>query len=78
MEASKAWASSFADWTLHAGGAISRRWKDFDLAARQASHRDFPIREPLTVHSLPQPAGGLVVEHDHAELRYADGMYHPG
>lgn len=29
------------------------------------------------VQPMPQPAGGLVVEHDHAELRYADGKYHP-
>jgi len=66
-----------ADQTLHAGGAIVRRWKDYDLAARKAVRVDHHVDQPVPVQPIPQPAGGLVVEHDHAELRYADGYYHP-
>lgn len=66
-----------ADQTLHAGGAILRRWKDYDLAARKAVRVDHHVDQPVPVQPVPQPAGGLVVEHDHAELRYADGQYHP-
>jgi peptide deformylase len=66
-----------ADQTLHAGGAIVRRWKDYDLAARQAVRLDHHVDQPVPVQPLPQPASGLVVEHDHAELRYEDGKYHP-
>lgn len=67
-----------ADQVLHAGGALVRRWKEYDLAARLASRAEPRTAEeyPL-VESAPQPAGGIVVEHDHAELRYADGKYHP-
>lgn len=66
-----------ADQTLRAGGALVRRWKEYDLAARRAIRQDHHVDEPIAVEPLPQPAGSLVVEHDHAELRYADGMYHP-
>ena len=66
-----------ADQTLRAGGAIIRRWKDFDLAARKAVRVDHHIDQPVPVQPVPQPAGGLVVEYDHAELRYANGKYHP-
>lgn len=66
-----------ADQTLRAGGALVRRWKEYDLAARRAVRQDHHVDEPIPVEPLPQPAGSLVVEHDHAELRYADGMYHP-
>jgi len=65
-----------ADQTLHAGGAIVRRWKEYDLAARRAGRHD-QVDEPIPVQPMPQPASGLVVEHDHAELRYAEGKYHP-
>jgi peptide deformylase len=66
-----------ADQVLHAGGALWRRWKECDLTTRQAS-RERPV-EPediKPVESVPAPATGLVVEHDHAELRYENGMYH--
>jgi len=66
-----------ADETLHAGGALIRRWKEYDLSARRAVRQDHHVDEPVPVQPVPQPAGGLVVEHDHAELRYADGRYHP-
>jgi peptide deformylase len=66
-----------ADQTLHAGGAIVRRWKEYDLAARRAVRVDHHVDQPVPVQPVPQPAGGLVVEHDHAELRYADGKYYP-
>jgi peptide deformylase len=64
-----------ADQTLHAGGAIVRRWKEYDLAARRAGRHD-QVDEPIPVQPMPQPAGGLLVEHDHAELHYSDGKYH--
>ena len=66
-----------ADHTLRAGGALVRRWKEYDLAARRAVRQDQHIEQPVPVQPFPQPASGLVIEHDHAELRYADGMYHP-
>jgi len=64
-----------ADQAVHAGGALWRRWKDYDLATRTAT-RTQRRDGLLLVESMPQPATGLVVEHDHAQLRYADGSYH--
>ena len=62
-----------ADTTLNAGGAIRRAWRDQEAAA----HRPAGSRAPgLTAPgSGVEPAGGLLVEHDHAELCYDAGTY---
>jgi peptide deformylase len=65
-----------ADQELHAGGAVWSRWREYDATTRTASHEG-RHRPEQRVESVPQPDSGLVVEHDHAELRYADGLYHP-
>lgn len=36
-----------ADQTLNAGGAIVRRWKEYDLAARWAVRQDHHVDEPM-------------------------------
>lgn len=65
-----------ADQTLKAGGAVVRKWREFDLAARRALRQDHEIAEP-NPQPVPQPANGLIVEHDHAELVWVDGLYRP-
>jgi peptide deformylase len=63
-----------ADEVLQAGGALRRRWKEYDLITRRTAYADRPA-EPTPVESMPQPPTGLVVEHDDAELVYSDGVY---
>lgn len=60
-----------ADEVLNAGKAIWRRWQEYDAARRL--HGSPPAREP---RPHEQPATNLIVEHDDAELRYVDGVYH--
>lgn len=61
-----------ADATLNAGGAIRRAWRDQEKTNRPAAGR-----APGLVAPGPgtEPVGGLLVEHDHAELRYDGGTY---
>ncbi len=61
-----------ADTTLNAGGAIRRAWRD-----QEAAHRPAGSRAPglIAPGSGVEPAGGLLVEHDHAELCYDGGTY---
>jgi len=67
-----------ADQVLQAGGSLWRCWKEYDLAARSSARAERrEDAEPAPIESAPHPPAGLVVEHDHAELTYADGMYHP-
>ncbi len=66
-----------ADQTLNAGGAIVRRWKEYDLAARWAVRQDHHVDEPMPSSRCRSATLAWVVEHDHAELRYADGRCHP-
>lgn len=64
-----------ADEVLNAGKAIWRRWQEYD-AARRSHGSQPPAHEP---HAREQPAASsasLIVEHDDAELRYADGVYY--
>lgn len=59
-----------ADTALNAGGALRRAWREQNATQRP------PGRAPIPVPS--EPAGEpseLVVEHDHASLRYEDGFY---
>jgi peptide deformylase len=65
-----------ADNYLKTGGALWRHWKEYERAVR-GSNRPDADSLPVPVEPAPQPASGLVVEHDHAELTYADGVYHP-
>lgn len=59
-----------ADEVLNTGGALVRAWKDQHAARAAESPR------PRLVPALePEPGGALVVEHDHATLRYEDGRY---
>jgi hypothetical protein len=44
---------------------------------RRAVRQDHHVDEPVPIQPMPQPARGLIVEHDRAELRYAAGQYHP-
>ena len=48
-----------ADETLHAGGALIRRWKEYDLSVRRAFRQDHHVDERVPVQPVPQPAGGL-------------------
>jgi peptide deformylase len=61
-----------ADTALNAGGAIRRAWRD-----QEAANRPKADRAPGLITRGPgaEPAGGLLVEHDHAELRYDAGIY---
>jgi peptide deformylase len=66
-----------ADEVLEAGGALIRRWSTFN-AARSETGRDAPAatRTPVdeAAHiAMPQ---SLIVQHEQADLRYADGAYH--
>jgi peptide deformylase len=74
MLASRAFAES-ADQHLLAGRALIRRWKDMhdalvELSAGKARHDEPPADDP---QSAPGP--DLVVEHEHAQLTYQDGVY---
>ncbi|GAA4909733.1 peptide deformylase [Stackebrandtia albiflava] len=55
-----------ADDAMHAGGELLRAWNDQHPA-------DPPQRRPAP--AVSDPAGALVVDHDHAELFYDAGVY---
>ncbi len=61
-----------ADTTLNAGGAIRRAWRDQEAANRPAAGRAPGLIAP---GAGAEPLGSLLVEHDHAELRYDGGTY---
>jgi len=63
-----------ADDVLRAGGALRRRWQEYDLATRH-SHRPSAGAHEHPGAPSPPPSGGLVVEHDNAELRYDGATY---
>ncbi len=74
MLASRSFAEA-SDQHLRAGRALIRRWKTMhdalaELSAAKPRHEDLPAVEP---RSAPGP--DLVVEHEHAELAYRDGVY---
>lgn len=60
-----------ADAALNAGGALRRAWREQNSVPAQ---RKAPPPQPAAPPPA-EPVGGLVVEHDHAELFYADGRY---
>lgn len=61
-----------ADTALNAGGAIRRAWRD-----QEAAHPPKANRGPGLIGrgAGAEPVEGLLVEHDHAELRYDAGTY---
>jgi transcriptional regulator with XRE-family HTH domain len=72
--ASRSFAES-ADQHLRAGRAIIRRWKDMhdalvELSTGGERHDELAADDP---QSAPGP--DLVVDHEHSELTFRDGMY---
>ncbi|MGH3853420.1 MAG: peptide deformylase [Pseudonocardiaceae bacterium] len=57
-----------ADTVLNTGGALRRAWREQE--AHHAATGGRP--EPVAIAAIAEPARGLLVEHDHAEL-YHDG-----
>jgi len=59
-----------ADAALNTGGAIRRAWRD------QEGARQVPVKAtaPIDPAAVDPAAGGLLVEHDHAELFYEKGF----
>nr|WP_246457727.1 peptide deformylase [Saccharopolyspora gloriosae] len=59
-----------ADSALNAGGSLRRAWREQNTVPA-------PRKPSPPQHAAPatEPAGGLVVEHDHAELFYVNGSY---
>ncbi|MCA1702969.1 MAG: peptide deformylase [Actinobacteria bacterium] len=60
-----------ADSALNTGGALQRAWREQEAARATADVKP----EPAAVATLAEPAGGLLVEHDHAELYYDCDTY---
>jgi peptide deformylase len=66
-----------ADEILHAGGGLIRRWSAFTTARVKAggAAAAATLPPPGDEAHLPTPAS-LIVRHEQADLRYADGAYH--
>lgn len=60
-----------ADAVLKTGGALWRAWREQE--ARRVESGVKP--EPVTPVAATEPTGGLLVEHDHAELYYDGDTY---
>jgi peptide deformylase len=60
-----------ADAVLNTGGALQRAWREQE--ALQAATGIKP--EPVAIAPAAEPTGGLLVEHDHAELYYNGDTY---
>lgn len=67
--------ASRADDVLHAGGAIRRRWQEYDFSARHEGRPSPGTHEYPGPTPTPTPAPALMVEHDDAELRYDGATY---
>jgi transcriptional regulator with XRE-family HTH domain len=62
-----------ADEVLHSGGGLVRRWRDY-CANKPPGRAGHARQEPAhDAHALAQ---SLIVCHEQAECRYADGAYH--
>ncbi len=60
-----------ADTVLNTGGALRRAWRE-----QETRHAATGIKpEPVAIASTAEPTGGLLVEHDHAELCYSGDAY---
>lgn len=60
-----------ADSALNTGGALQRVWREQEAARATADTKP----DPTSVTALVEPASGLLVEHDHAELYYDGDTY---
>lgn len=60
-----------ADTVLNTGGALQRAWREQE-AIRAATDAKL---EPVAVVAAIEPVGGLLVDHDHAELCYDGSTY---
>lgn len=60
-----------ADKTLNTGGALQRAWREQEAVRVTPT----PKLEPGAVAATAESAGGLLVEHDHAELYYDGDTY---
>ena len=60
-----------ADCALNTGGALQRAWREQEAARATADVKP----EPSAAAPLVESAGGLLVEHDHAELYYDGDTY---
>jgi len=60
-----------ADTVLNTGGALQRAWREQE--AVRAANGTTP--QKLTPAAAIEPAGGLLVDHDHAELYYDGDTY---
>ncbi|MGH3827391.1 MAG: helix-turn-helix domain-containing protein, partial [Pseudonocardiaceae bacterium] len=60
-----------ADTVLNTGGALWRAWREQE--AHHAATGGRP--EPVAIAAVAEPTGGLLVEHDHAELYHDGGTY---
>ncbi len=64
-----------AEAVLQAGGVLWQRFQEYD-AVRNASTSSAPRpQRTVTVEQRLPPGPGLIVEHEHAELSFADGVY---
>lgn len=64
-----------ADRHLRAGRALLRRWKDLQDAIGEASGSTRTGRAPVPPDPQSAPSAALVVEHEHSELTYVDGVF---
>ncbi len=66
-----------ADTQLRAGRALVRRWKAMQdvTAPPSPKNRQQPAEAAAPDDPQSAPGPSLVVEHEHAELRYVDGMF---
>ncbi|MDQ3150773.1 MAG: peptide deformylase [Actinomycetota bacterium] len=60
-----------ADNALNTGGALQRAWREEEAVRMSADTKLEPSTIPVTV----EPTGGLLVDHDHAELSYDGDTY---
>jgi peptide deformylase len=59
-----------ADSALNTGGALQRAWREQEATRATAEVKSDPVAAATV-----EPAGGLLVEHDHAELYYDGDTY---
>ncbi len=72
---SRSFAES-ADRQLRAGRALFRRWKAVQDAVSDLPPVDSrPVTKPVVDDPQSAPSAALVVEHEHAELTYIDGVF---
>ncbi|MBV9012931.1 MAG: peptide deformylase [Pseudonocardiales bacterium] len=60
-----------ADAVLNTGGALWRAWREQETRRAETGVKP----EPVTAAVDTKPTGGLLLEHDHAELYYDGGTY---